>query len=197
MKLEEYVKNLYGTQDFFPCLFTEQEITELGKTDELLVYLPANISMAELCDRFKIKTNINFENETLIRNVMTNENQWFIADGSEFPELINKSGRYAKRIYENQGLFGMDFRRYLAFVGTFQNKFGKFPDQQYWTYLLSGSYDRSGTSIIGFDKNKILSHHGWIDDFKKQFVGSRYVVIPPRIEINSETEKLKRAYRTK
>ena len=195
MDLEKYVKKLYGSVAASPCPFTKEEIAELEKTKELLVYLPAGLSMEELRERFGIKTNINFENEKMIRNVMTNDNQWFITSASKTPELIYMSGQNALRIYEDEGLHGMDFRRYLAFAATFKDRFGNFPDQTYWTFLLSGNYDRSGVSIVGFDRNNVLSHHAWMKDFKAKFAGSRYVVLAPRIEITSETQKLRRAYR--
>ncbi len=195
MNIEKYVQKVYETNNFASCPFTEKEILELDKTNELLVYLPANISPSGLCNLFDIKTNINFKNEKLIKNVMINEDQWFITSSNNVPELIYQSSKEAKHFYEDKDLQGMDFRRYLAFVGTFKDKFGKLPDQKYWTFLLSGSYDKSGVSIVGFDGNNILSHHGWMRTFKSKFCGSRYVVLPPRIEINSETENLQRAYR--
>ncbi len=195
MNLEKYVQRLYGSVAASPCPFTKEEIAELEKTNELLVYLPAGLSMQELAERFGIKTNVDFNNERMIRNVMTSEDQWFITSANKTPELLYTSGQNALRIYEDEGLKGMDFRRYLAFVATFKDKFGNFPDDTYWTFLLSGSYDRSGVSVVGFDHHGVLSHHGWMKDFKAKFAGSRYVVLAPRIEITPETQKLKRAYR--
>jgi len=195
MDLEKYVKKLYGSVTASPCPFTKEEIAELEKTNELLVYLPADLSIQELAERFGIKTNVDFDNEKMIRNVMTFEDQWFVTSASKTPELLYTSGQNALRIYEDEGLKGMDFRRYLAFTATFKDKFGNFPDDTYWTFLLSGSYDRSGVSIIGFDRNNVLSHHAWMKDFKAKFAGSRYVVLAPRIEITPATQKLRRAYR--
>ena len=109
--------------------------------------------------------------------------------------MMYRSAVAAKRAFEDDGLHGMDVRRWLAFAATYRLRFSKLPDQCYWTFLLSGSYDRSGVSIIGFDANGTVSHHGWMKDFKAKFVGSRYVVLPPRIEVTTETESLPRAYR--
>lgn len=194
-KLSAYVKSLYGDIDISECPFTEEEINELSETKELLVYLPAKLTMQELCDKFNIKANVNFENETMIRNTMVSEDQWFIASNSQVPELINKTGIFAKRIYEDEGLHGMDFRRYLAFAATFKHYFGEFPDHTYWCFLLSGSYDRSGVSVVGFDSKGVLSHHGWMRNYKAKYCGSRYIVIPPRIEILRSTKSLRRAKR--
>jgi hypothetical protein len=195
--LSNYVYSLYGDIPITPCPFTAAEIDELALHNELLVYLPAKLSMSELCTRFGIHTNVNFEHENLIRNTMVNEDQWFITSAQKTPELMYRTGVAAKRIYEDEGLHGMDFRRYLAFAATFKYHFGEFPDQTYWTFLLSGSYDRSGVSIIGFDAKGILNHHGWMKNFKAKYLGSRYVVIAPRIEVVPETEELSRAYRGK
>jgi hypothetical protein len=195
MILEKYIKSLYGSAAASPCPFTKEEIAELDKTNELLVYLPASLTMSELTKKFGFKTNVDFNNEKMIHNVMVQEDQWFITSASKTPEMIYKSGQQALRVYEDEGLHGLDFRRYLTFVATFKAKFGNFPDHTYWTFLLSGSYDRSGVSIVGFDSNGILSHHGWMKDFRAKFTGSRYAILAPRIEINSETQKLKRAFR--
>ncbi|HAJ62025.1 MAG TPA: hypothetical protein DCP31_24615 [Cyanobacteria bacterium UBA8543] len=192
-----HVRSIYGDISIAPCPFTEKEMLELDSLNELLVYLPAKLSMSELCNRFGIKANVNFDNESLIRNTMTNEDQWFIVSGEKTPEMIYRTGLSAKRTYEDEGLHGMDLRRYLAFAATFKLKHDRFPDDTYWTFLLSGSYDRSGVSIVGFDAHGVLNHHGWMRNFKAKYLGSRYVVIPPRIEITPETEKLPRAYRGK
>jgi hypothetical protein len=196
-EISDYVLSLYGDIPISPCPFTQTELVELDHHNELLVYLPAKLSMSELCQKFSIRANVNFENETLIRNTMVNEDQWFITSAQKTPELMYQTGVSAKRIYEDEGLHGMDFRRYLAFAATFKYKFGEFPDQTYWTFLLSGSYDRSGVSIIGFDSRGVLNHHGWMKNFKAKYLGSRYVVIPPRVEIVPETEELPRARRGK
>lgn len=194
-EISSYVRSLYGDIPISPCPFTQAELNELDRYNELLVYLPAKLSMSDLCTKLGIRANVNFENETMIRNAMVNEDLWFITSAQKTPELLYQTGVYSKRIYEDEGLHGMDFRRYLAFAATFKYKFGHFPDQTYWTFLLSGSYDRSGVSIVGFDSRDVLNHHGWMKNFKAKFLGSRYAVIAPRVEIVPETEGLQRAFR--
>lgn len=196
-EIASYVRSLYGDIPISLCPFTQAEVAELEQCNELLVYLPAKLSMSELCDRLGIRANVNFEHETMIRNAQVNEDQWFITSAQKTPELMYQTGVAAKRTYEDEGLHGMDFRRYVAFAATFKHKFGQFPDQTYWTFLLSGSYDRSGVSIIGFDSKGVLNHHGWMKNFKAKYLGSRYVVIAPRIEIVPETEELPRSRRGK
>ncbi|MEM7725593.1 MAG: hypothetical protein AAF208_04390 [Cyanobacteria bacterium P01_A01_bin.45] len=193
--LVNYVRSLYGEIDISECPFIEEEINELSETNELLVYLPAKLTMQDLCNKFNIRANVNFENETMIRNTMVSEDQWFIVSNAKTPELINKTGIFAKRVYEDEGLHGMDFRRYLAFAATFRYHFGELPDQTYWCFLLSGSYDRSGVSVVGFDSKGVLSHHGWMKNYKAKYCGSRYIVIPPRVEILRSTKSLKRSRR--
>ncbi|MBD2663178.1 hypothetical protein B6N60_00735 [Richelia sinica FACHB-800] len=194
-ELQDYVQHLYGDIPITPCPFTKAEIEALEEQNELLVYLPAKMTMKQLCQQFGIRANVDFDNESLIKNTMVSENQWFIASASKTPELMYQTGLAAKRIYEDEGLHGMDFRRYLAFAATFKYKFGVFPDQTYWTFLVSGSYDRSGISIVGFDARGVLNHHGWMRNFKAKFLGSRYIVIAPRLEVVPETETLPRAQR--
>jgi len=195
MSLTEYVRDLYGDVEVAPCPFTEKEIAELDKTDEILVYLPKRLKPKELCEMWGIPANVDWDAEKMIRSIMVAEDQWFITSGSKTPELIFKSGQYAQRLYEDQGLHGLDMRRYLAFCATFRRIHGEWPDQAYWSFLTSGSYDRSGISIVGFDKHGVLNHHGWMRNFKSKFCGSRYCVIAPRIEITPDTFDLPRARR--
>jgi hypothetical protein len=190
-----YVCALYGEPPAISCPFTGPEIVELEATQELLVYVPKGITPAEMCRRWQISSNVDFERDRLVRSVMTDESHWFIASASPTPEHIYKSALAARRSYEDEGLHGMDLRRYLAFVATFRLRFDRLPDQAYWTFLLAGSYDRSGVSLVGFDTHGVLSHHGWMRNFKAKFAGSRYAVLAPRIEITRDTENIPRAYR--
>ena len=56
----------------------------------------------------------------------------------------------------------------------------------------AGGFD---LAVVGFDKHGVLSHHGWMKNFKSKFSGSRYICIAPRIEITDETKGLPRARR--
>jgi len=196
---QQVVDDMFGAQgpaDIAPCPFTAAEIKELASTDEMLVYVPSGLSAADLCKMFGIRANVDFDVETtMIRTVMNDESHWFIAADSKTPELLGRSGKAAKRIYEDEGLHGMDLRRYLCFCAAFKARHGVFPDQTYWSFLLSGGYDRSGVSVIGFDRAGSLSHHGWMRNFQAKFCGSRYAVLAPRIDILPETEDLPRARR--
>jgi hypothetical protein len=195
MQHTKYTEALYGRPAASACPFTENEIAELESLDELLVHLPAQMTAADLCKRFGLRSNVRFEDEALMRSVMTDVDQWFVCSRSKTPEMVFKSATFAKRAYEDEGLYGMDMRRYLAFVGTYRWRYDQLPDQEFWTFLLSGSYDRSGVSIVGFDRFGVLSHHGWMKNFRAKFTGSRYAVIAPRLEITKETAQIPRAYR--
>jgi hypothetical protein len=191
----EYVTDLYGTPPQTPCPFTPAEIAELDRTNEILVYVPALMTAGDMCTRWGLRANVDFAADRLIRYAMTTESHWFVTSASATPELIYRSGVAARRSFEDEGLHGMDVRRYLAFAATYRLLFGALPDHAYWTFLHAGAYDRSGVSIIGFDSHGVLSHHGWMKDFKAKFVGSRYAVLAPRLEVLPHTAELPRAYR--
>jgi hypothetical protein len=189
------IKAVFSDADLDSCPFTIEEIDELESRGELLVYVPPRTSMEELAQICGVSANFSFSNERLIKNVMVDVPQWFVTGSSARPELLYRSGTAAARAYEDEGLHGMDMRRYLAFVAVYQALHGERPDRTYWTFLLSGKYDRSGVSIVGFDDNDVLSHHGWMRSFRAKFTGSRYVVLAPRIEVTDDTAQLRRAYR--
>ncbi|WP_327114366.1 hypothetical protein OHB12_34275 [Nocardia sp. NBC_01730] len=197
--LNELVDGMFGDKrpdEIAPCPFTDTEIAELESSDELLVYVPAGLSARELCELFDIRANIDFDVEAnMIRTVMVSESHWFVTSAAKVPELIGSSGKYAKREYDDEGLHGLDLRRYLRFCAAFKARNGVFPDRTYWTFLLSGSYDRSGISIVGFDAWGNLSHHGWMRNFEAKFCGARYAVLAPRIELLPQTIDLPRARR--
>jgi hypothetical protein len=195
MEHERCVRALYGDIKPAPCPFTKEEIAELESTGEVLVYVPKAMTPREMCQRWGISANVDLESEKMIRSVMVAEDQWFVTSASPTPEMIYQSGQAAQRLYEDQGLHGLDFRRYLAFAATYKLLRDEWPDKLYWTFLLSGSYDRSGVSVVGFDKHGVLSHHGWMKNFKAKFCGSRYACIAPRIEITRDTADLPRARR--
>ena len=197
MEDKEIITALYGNIDVAPCPFTATECRELEERGEMLVYVPAGIKPAEMCKRWGIRANIDFENEKMIRTVMMSEDHWFVTSKSKTPEMIYQSAQFAKRIYEDDGLHGMDLRRYLAFAATFRARFDVLPDRLYWVFLHSGSYDRSGISVVGFDAHGVLNHHGWMKNFKAKFAGSRYICLAPRIEVTLDTEALPRAYRAR
>lgn len=193
---DEYARLLYGGHITpSPCSFTATERLELHRTGELLVYVPARMTANEMCQLWGFRSNVDFDGDKLIRYTMTSESHWFVAAASKTPEMIYRSAVVAKRSFEDEGLHGMDVRRYLAFAATYRLHHGVLPDQLYWTYLIAGAYDRSGISIIGFDAHGVLNHHGWMKDFKAKFVGSRYAVLAPRVEVTPETKDLPRAYR--
>ena len=195
VELESTVRALYGDVRPSPCPFTPQEVAELSRTNEMLVYAPKGMTASEMCRRWGFRSNVDFDSDRLIRYTMTTEDHWFVTSMSKTPELMYRSGVAAKRAFEDEGLHGMDVRRYLAFAATYRHRFGVLPDQVYWTFLLGGAYDRSGVSILGFDAHGVLNHHGWMKDFKAKFVGSRYAVLAPRIEVSVHTAPLPRAYR--
>jgi hypothetical protein len=195
--VKEVARKLYGIGDVADCPFTEAEIAEMEQTNEMLVYLPKRITPKQMCDMWGIPANVDFDNERMVKTVMNAEDQWFVTSASSRPELMYISGQQAKRIYEDEGLHGLDLRRYVAFAATYKFLYDELPDKTYWTFLHSGSYDRSGISVVGFDRFGILNHHGWMRNFKAKFAGSRYCVIAPRIEVTRETCNVPRAYRGK
>jgi hypothetical protein len=63
--------------------------------------------MKQLCEHFKIESNVNFDNEKLISNTMVHEDQWFIASNVKHPEMLYQQATKAKESYEKEGLWGM------------------------------------------------------------------------------------------
>ena len=101
------------------------------------------------------------------------------------------------RLAERWQALGLDHRegRYLAFVLTYRHLTNEYPDYRQWCLLVGGHYDRSGISLVGFDKFGNFGHHGWMKNFKAKMSGGRYVAFAPRKHINAETELLERPRR--
>ena len=88
------------------------------------------------------------------------------------------SAKEVRRMFEDEGKLGFSLCRYLIFVSRVKFLTGKWPDQNWWTWLLSYKYDRSGYLIAGFDREGKFSVHAWMPDFKAKFVGARYLYLP-------------------
>ncbi len=189
-----------------PCPFTDGEISELGlerdaqdpsKPREMLVFLPKNLSPAELHGMWGLQSNINFDVDRLVGTTMKNLDQWFIIATCSVPEMIDAVCRdivaeYAHHTNGEQVVHGMDIRRYIAFLGYHLDLFGELPDRQYWNFLWGAPYDRSGILISGIDKYGVINSHGWMRNWRAKFAGSRCIVLPPREEINAATEHIQR-----
>jgi hypothetical protein len=198
--LEDMVYSIYGTTEIAvkPCPFTQAEIGELESTNEMLIYVPQEISEGQMIEAGKLVCGFNWDiDKNMIRSPMTDESHWLICSASPIPEMLGQSTQVISRVYEDEGLDGMDFRRYLAFVLTYHHLFNEYPDFRQWCLLVGGNYDRSGISLVGFDKYGHFGHHGWMKNFKAKMSGGRYVVFPPRKHITPETEQLQRARRGK
>src|SRR5690349_14671513 len=57
----DYVLALYGAPPDVPCPFTDAELEELERTGEILVYVPARITANQMCERWGMKSNVNFD----------------------------------------------------------------------------------------------------------------------------------------
>lgn len=196
--LEDMVHSIYGTTEIFvkPCPFTQDEIDELEATNEMLIYVPQEISEGHMIEAGKFVCGFNWEvDKGMIRSPMTDESHWLVCSASPIPEMMGQSTQTISRVYEDEGLDGMDFRRYLAFILTYHHLHNEYPDFRQWTLLVGGNYDRSGISLVGFDKYGHFGHHGWMKNFKAKMAGGRYVAFPPRKHITPETSQIPRARR--
>ena len=59
MTSTDYVMALYGSPPDVPCPFTEQEIEELERTGEILVYVPARMTANQMCERWGLRSNVD------------------------------------------------------------------------------------------------------------------------------------------
>lgn len=196
--LEDMVYGVYGTTEIAvkPCPFTQAEIDELETSNEMLIYVPQEISEAQMIETGKLNTNFRWEVEqNMIKSPMTDESHWLVCSASPIPEMLGQSTQAIARVYDEEGLDGMDFRRYLAFVLSYRHLTNEYPDYRQWCLLVGGHYDRSGISLVGFDKYGNFGHHGWMKNFKAKMSGGRYVAFAPRKHINAETERLERPRR--
>jgi hypothetical protein len=196
--LEDMVYGIYDSTDIAvkPCPFTQAEIDELEMTNEMLIYIPQEISEAQMIELGKFNTNFNWAVEqNMIKSPMTDESNWLICSASPIPEMMGHSTQNISRVYGEEGLDGMDFRRYLAFLLTYRHLTDEYPDFRQWSLLVGGHYDRSGISLVGFDRYGTFCHHGWMKNFKAKMAGGRYVVFAPRKHITRDTAKLARPRR--
>src|SRR5690349_10872612 len=69
--LAAYVRALYGDLESSPCPFTAREISELARTNEMLVYVPKQLTADQMCRMWGFRSNVDFGADKLIRYTMT------------------------------------------------------------------------------------------------------------------------------
>jgi hypothetical protein len=160
------------------CPFTIEEIEKAYKEGEIILCVPAGLTLKELGNLFHI--NSWALEDPLYAEGPYKEDFWFRTPMTYEPPYVNISAKEARRIFEDEGKLGFSLARYLVFASRVKYLTGKLPDQKWWTWLLAYKYDRSGFLIAGFDPEGKFSVHGWMPNFKAKFVGARYIKVPER-----------------
>ena len=160
------------------CPFTKEEINKINENNEIILCAPAGVSRQQLGKLFRI--NCWALEDSLYPEKVRKKDFWFKTLMTFKPSYVNLSAKEIRRIFEDENKLGFSLSLYLIFLTRMKFLIGKWPDQEWWTWLLAYKYDRSGFLITGFDSQGKFSAHGWMSDFRAKFVGARYLTLPEK-----------------
>ena len=158
------------------CPFSETELKLAEKQNQIVICVPKGLTRIELGKLFRLESWVL--NDPLVTPVTENEDCWFLTPKSSTPEFLGEKGIDLEQRFDRENKINFSIERYMVFIARMRFLTGELPDQQYWIWLPSGRYDRSGMLMSGFDRYGRLSIHGWMPQFSASFLGARYGIKP-------------------
>lgn len=155
-----------------PCPFSKEEIKEIYDNNEIVICIPKDITREELGKLFHLESWAL--SDSLVTRVIEKEDLWFRTSRSLTPVWMNVTGVEAATKIKDEDYVHFCIERYIVFIARMRYLAGHIPDLEYWIWLTSGRYDRSGMLIAGIDRNKRFNVHGWMPQFSASFLGARY-----------------------
>tara|TARA_Y100000031_G_scaffold140205_1_gene167710 strand:+ start:149 stop:862 length:714 start_codon:yes stop_codon:yes gene_type:complete len=184
--IESLTKNKFNLTK---CPFTSEEIKKAYLNNEFIIVIPKNITSKQLLTLFNLNC-IHDLDDKLIQYKVEIEDTWIKVSALDIPEHLDRTCIEINRIYEDEEKSTMNLPKYIVFMAWFFKINNKYPDVNYWNYLIASKYDRSGVLIAGYDdRNNALNVHGWKKNHPREtWLGSRYVKHCKRIEVRDETK---------
>lgn len=158
------------------CPFTDEEIEEASKNNEVILCVPKGVTKKQFGDMFRIDSWAL--TDQLVGETVEIEDFWFKTKKTMHPEYIRKTGIDMTYFIDNNNLVHFTLERYLVFLEVVKRLTGEYPDQEYWIWITRGRYDRSGMLMAGFDRLKRFNVHGWMPQFDAGYLGARYGELP-------------------
>ena len=155
-----------------PCPYSSEEIKKIYEMNNMLLCIPKGITRETLGKLFHF--NSWALHDDLVTRVEEKEDLWFFTSKSLKPIWMKKSGiEITNTINENEYVH-FSLERYIIFLARSLYLTGHLPDEEYWIWLTSGRYDRSGMLMAGIDRKGNFNVHGWMPQFSASFLGGRY-----------------------
>lgn len=155
--------------------FTESEIEEMYKNNEMILCVPKGVSREVLGKLF------NFDSwalsDSLVTSKVESNDFWFKMKISLKPERLDSQGRELKIVYENEGKLQLSLERYMVFAARMRYLYKETPDTLTKTWIIHNRYEKKAMLIAGFDSNGKFSVQAWMPNFNSPYVGGRYVEI--------------------
>ncbi len=159
-----------------PCAFTEEEIREAQRHNEIILCVPGGVTREEFGKLFYVESWAL--SDPLVTRATEKEDFWFMTSANPTPGYLKKTGLEITQEFEDQKKVHFSLERYLVFIARMRFLSGATPDSEYWIWLPHGRYDRSGMLIAGFDRYGTFNVHGWMPQFSASFLGARYGSLP-------------------
>lgn len=154
------------------CPFTKEEIKQLYENDNILLCIPKKVSREELGKLFHIDSWAL--TDKLVTRVEEEKDFWFYTSRDLKPKWMKKTGVEVANLIDDNNYVHFSLERYVIFLARMRYLTGHIPDSEYWIWLTTGRYDRSGMLMAGIDRYGNFNVHGWMPQFYASFLGGRY-----------------------
>lgn len=154
------------------CPFTREEIKACNENNEMILCIPKDVTREQFGKLFRLDSWAL--HDTIVTPVTEKSDLWIRTDMSLIPKHLRETGLDIANKYDTTETVNFSIERYMVFIGRLRYLTGNLPDSEYWIWLPSGRYDRSGMLMAGFDRNGRFNVHGWMPQFSAAFLGARY-----------------------
>ena len=167
--IEQVTKRKFSLES---CPYTKEEIIKIKENNNILLCIPKKTSREELGELFHINTWALADK--LVTRVEEEKDFWFYTSKDLTPKWMKKTGVEVANLIDDNNYVHFSLERYIVFLARMRYLTGHVPDSEYWIWMTSGRYDRSGMLMAGFDRLENFSVHGWMPQFSSSFLGGRY-----------------------
>lgn len=143
--------------------------------NELIVVQPAHCTAAQLSDVFKLMNWAAVGLDT-VSEAPVQKDLWFVTPASDVPPYLGETPVGVAKIAASAGKKGMSLEQYLVFAARFRAIHGRFPDVNYWTWLLE-SREQSLLLFAGFDSHGNIQINSCTPDYRDENTGCRLITV--------------------
>ena len=177
-EMEEWYKNAGIEQvtnkkfSLSACPYSKEELIKIREEGNIVLCVPKDITREEIGKLFHFDTWALAD--PLVTRVQEEEDFWFYTSSESTPSSMRQTGVEVANMIDDNNYVHFSLERYMIFLARMRFLTGSIPDNEYWIWLTTGRYDRSGMLMAGIDRFGKFNVHGWMPQFYANYLGGRW-----------------------